>query len=172
MKYYICQLIFKKDAVFILQYEDETNGVKMEDSQLVYVYNIPPLLQYGELKNLLIDSNSITQYEDLDFNELESWLEKPHATISCEYFLNLWNILIDTLASQNDPSLFLDLAEDEDGILIYNKLFWGANLPEYTPPGKIHISDWQLADISNLQAIFKSGLEELKVVILNGLELQ
>ena len=140
--------------------------------QLVYSYTIATLLHYAELNNLTIDPSSINQYEVFDFSDLENWLNRPNASINCEYFLNLWNILVDTIASQNAPSYFLDIAEDENGIFIYNKLFWGANLPDYTPPGKIHIPDWQAEDISSLQTLFKIGLEELQEIIQNGLELR
>lgn len=172
MTYYICQLLLNDDAFFVLWYGNEINGVKMEEGQLVYALSIPPLLHYGELKNLGIDSNSITQYELFDFNDIENWLNRPNASIRCEYFLNLWNILVDTIASQNNHSLFLDLAEDENGISIYNKLFWGANLPDYTPPGKVHIPDWQPEDISSLQNLFKIGLKELSDIIQNGIEMR
>jgi len=170
--YYICQLLLNDDAFFVLWYGNESNGVKMEKGQLVYAHSIPPLLHYGELKNLGVDSSSIAQHDFFDFNEIEGWLNRPKASINCEYFLNLWNILVDTIASQNNPSLFLDLAEGENGVFIYNQLFWGANLPDYTPPGKVHIPDWKAEDISSLQTLFKVGLKELKDIIQNGIEMR
>jgi hypothetical protein len=170
--HYICQLLLNDDAFFILWYGNGSNGVKIEKGQLVYARSIPPLLRYGESKNLSIDSNSVTQYEYYDLNDIENWLRRPKASINCEYFLNVWNILVDTITSQANPSTFLDLAEDEGGIFIYNKLFWGANLPDYTLPGKIHIPDWQPGDISSMQILFKIGLEELRGIIQNGIEMR
>jgi hypothetical protein len=170
--HYICQLLLNDDTFFVLWHANENNGVTMEKGQLVYARSIPPLLHYSESRNLTIDSNSITEYEYFDFNDIENWLHRPKASINCEYFLNLWNILVDTIASQHNPSLFLDLAEDENGIFIYNKLFWGANLPDYTPPGKIHIPDWQAEDIASMQTLFKIGLKELRDIIQNGMEMR
>ena len=172
MKYYICQIILNGNRLFVLWYENEINGVKTESNQLIYANNIPELLQYSEIKSLLVDINSITQYECLDFSNVEIWLNKPEAHINCEYFLNIWNILIDVISSKKSNSLFLDLAEDEKGIHIYNELFWGANLPGYTPPGKIHIPDWRLEDISKLQTILINGHEELTDIILSGREVR
>ena len=172
MKYYVCQIIFNGNSLLVLWYENEINGVKIENGQLVYANSIAGLLQYGKIKSLPVDTDSITQYERLDFSHIEIWLNKPDAHINCEYFLNIWNILVDTISSRGSDSLFLGLAEDEKGIHIYNNLFWGANLPDYTPPGKVHIPDWQLEDISKLQTILINGHEELSDIIQAGLELQ
>jgi hypothetical protein len=89
---------------------------------------------------------------EYDFDSLARWCEQPSAeTIDCSEFLNAWNMLGDagTLPTR-------DL-----GKRVYDKLFWGNNLPAVTPPGETYIPEWSLEEVRKLQSILRSPIDRL-----------
>jgi hypothetical protein len=92
----------------------------------------------------------------LDLDKLQKWLSKPmKKRLSCVRFLNLWNIF-DDFASQ------LHLEFDPDHIAsqhVYDKLFFGANLPSITPKGQFYVPIWSDDEIEQIRCVLGKGLQ-------------
>jgi len=69
--------------------------------------------------------------------------------------LNAWNLFGDIATS-------VDAEFDSDRQLsqrVYEKLFWGNNLPSVTPPGKHYTPLWNEDELSLMRAILGHGLD-------------
>src|SRR5262249_49083932 len=78
--------------------------------------------------------------EELHLHYLDSavvWLEAT-AEPDCRLLLAIWNLAGDVARSVNEPF------EDRGDVLdvVYNKLFFGNNLPPMTPPGEQYNPQW------------------------------
>jgi hypothetical protein len=97
-----------------------------------------------------------TDWSGLDLNKLHKWLSKPtKKRISCVRFLNLWNIF-DDFATQ------LHLEFDPNHIAtqnVYDKLFFGSNMPSVTPKGQFYAPIWSDDEVEQIQRVLEAGLQ-------------
>ena len=91
-----------------------------------------------------------------DFDSLDAWLERPKPElVDCSEFLNAWNLFADLRSSIARRST----ARDPDGgSQVYDKLFWGCNLPSVTPQGERYEPQRTAADIETLVRMLGEGL--------------
>src|SRR5215472_16736515 len=85
--------------------------------------------EYARAENL-----PLAPKEELDLHDVVGavhWL-RAGARPDCGLLLAIWNLAGDVARSVNEP--FEDRGEVLDDV--YNKLFFGSNLPSMTPPGE------------------------------------
>lgn len=170
MLYEIVQIIYANDRLFLLWFDDENTGVLTLQQHLVFSRSIAPLIYFSDNNDILLNRDSISHFAYVDFSELLSWLDNPTPDINCAYFVDSWNMLSDILESCATSGVFCSQSQNEDSRGLYNKLFWGANLPGYTPSGKINIPDWHFEDLCLLQSLLRAACHELAEVIRQGQE--
>jgi hypothetical protein len=86
---------------------------------------------------------------------IQEWLIQPlQEDISCIDFLSAWNLFTDASFSifGNDFS-----CGNERTNHVYDKLFWGNNLPAVTPAGKSYQPIWTTDEIAELHRILTNG---------------
>ena len=76
----------------------------------------------------------------------------------CNYFLNIWNMADDVARSLKLPFYGKRKSAND----IYDRLFWGCNLPAMTPVGEKYIPDW--TEFS----VLKKVIDESISIILNA----
>ena len=85
--------------------------------------------------------------------------------LDCEFLLDTWNLLTDIAAT-----LQTRLIEPTGSLAVYDKLFWGCNLPSMTPPGMHYEPIWSQEEITTVVAVFHSGLRLLRDAIRNPVD--
>lgn len=100
----------------------------------------------------------IDQEAIYDFDQAIKWLQSKKA-INCVYFLDLWNMVGDIANSLNIN--FIGNKRTKHISKIYDKLFWGCNLPAITPEGKEYIPIWTKKEIGIFTKIIK---DELRII--------
>jgi len=94
-----------------------------------------------------------------DLQEIAQWCGRPTAEgIDCARFLDVWNLLGDL--SSDSTSIFR--GADRRGKAVYDKLFFGTNLPSVTPPGEAYSPAWSEADVRELARVLQLGLAEFR----------
>jgi hypothetical protein len=94
-----------------------------------------------------------------DFDAIARWCGTPDVTaIDCDKFLGAWNLLADLGVGPN--SIFR--GADRRATPIYDKLFFGNNLPSVTPPDQSYVPAWSDEEVVELTRLFSLGLAELK----------
>ena len=74
--------------------------------------------------------------------------------IECQTFSDAWNLFTDVAASVGE---LFDVHHPESNRL-YDKLFWGCNLPSVTPAGKWYSPIWSAEELTQLHALMSVGL--------------
>jgi hypothetical protein len=92
-----------------------------------------------------------------DLDAIESWCKSVAEVRDCSELLNAWNLLGDVPRGEN---LFGEA--DARATSIYDKLFWGCNLPAMTPPGEHCVPSWSAAETAALKRLLLLGLAEFR----------
>lgn len=82
-----------------------------------------------------------------DFDSAVRWLEAG-GEADCRLILDVWNLAGDVARGVSEAF------EDRGGALdeVYDKLFFGSNLPSMTPPGEQYQPEWAEEELSLLRA--------------------
>ncbi len=150
---YICWYRLDRQDRYLIWYSNETDGVIIDADNHVLSFNmLEDLNHYAEAHNLPI-KKEIPNLHDLD--AVATWLENESAVdIDCKQFLAVWNLFGDVsvcVGGDFDP-------KSEYTRIIYDKLFWGNNLPPVTPTGKKYMPVWTDKELQMLRAILAHGL--------------
>jgi hypothetical protein len=120
-----------------------------------------------ELKQKLgaeCESNFSDEISEMDFDKF--WIcvknlksNKSSSTKTCNTLLNGWNFIEDLIRTVGQKS---DLLKLRNPVLdkIYDKVFYGNNLPSITPEGKIYHPVWTRKEISTFRRAIKSVWHE------------
>jgi len=101
---------------------------------------------------------------DLDW--VAGWRIAHGTEIKCVQALDAWNLFRDVAASvQAKGAEFAKLDRNEP--LIYDKLFWGNNLPAMTPEGQSYVPQWTLQETQLLAAVLSAGLDLFESCVRN-----
>lgn len=121
---------------------------------MVTFRHLNDLQDYAACRRLTVvpDANA----EPLDLDVVERWLEAARkTTVDCGTFLNAWNLFSDLATTFQGRTAHID-GQREDRI--YNKLFWGNNLPALTPPGKHYEPTWSKSEVDRMRNVLAKGM--------------
>jgi len=101
------------------------------------------------------------EQEEPKLHNLDSvlaWVRGKEPDVGCDETLNAWNLFRD-IANYVESSFKESFEKlDSDMSEVYNKIFWGNNLPSVTPPGKRFVPTWSAEEIDALAALLSAGL--------------
>jgi hypothetical protein len=92
---------------------------------------------------------------DLDW--VAAWTRVPAMPVDCTKALAAWNLFADVARSM--PARESAFGHLDSQPAIYNKLFWGNNLPSMTPKGRRYVPEWSADEIALLAQILSVGLD-------------
>ena len=138
---------------FLIYFQDEPDGfVTDAGGNLPYFLNTADLSQYASTLGLTVDAESPNS-ANLDI--LVAWLESKDAdAVDCKTFLEAWNLFDDvskTVGGNFD-------ADQKKTQKIYNKLFWGNNIPAVTPEGEHYEPLWSKRELKIIREVLGNGL--------------
>ncbi|CAN5307548.1 hypothetical protein BH09BAC1_BH09BAC1_15080 [soil metagenome] len=105
----------------------------------------------------------VDYFKDLDFDKVVAWIRKPNTRIECELFNNIWNAAGDLAATL--PTGFQKHDNNKRTLRIYDKLFWGLNLPAFTPPGRHYIPRWNKWEVLLLRTVMRDAVRSFQQAI-------
>jgi hypothetical protein len=93
-----------------------------------------------------------------DFDRIRAWCSAPTAGgVDCPRFLDAWNFL-DDLTGLHAGTVTPHTRLSRAAAGVYDKLFWGNNLPAVTPSGERFQPSWSPEELSAIRRVFESGL--------------
>ncbi|PEJ59072.1 hypothetical protein CN692_06220 [Bacillus sp. AFS002410] len=131
MEYYPFLFIIKQKEFYCIWYSEDKDGFVTENNKVKFFETEKMLFDYAKLKNIEFMENKITSFS---IDQAINWLTRKNAIIKSDYFLDFWNLITDLAYSVGDN--FYGDAKEEAIHKVYDKLFWGNNLPAVTPKGK------------------------------------
>ena len=97
-----------------------------------------------------------------DVNTAVKWLAENDPNVDCEYYLSLWHATVDLAYSENRA--FLGESRSTDVSAVYDKLFWGNNLPSLRREGARFEPEWSLEELAILRTIVSDIVEIIEAV--------
>lgn len=151
----ILELRFGDHSEFLLWYEDE-NGKDC-------VYTLNNKAQAFETESevhecavtLGLNCAGACIY---DAERLKKWIEAHKKDADCRLLLDFWNMFGDIAYSVGRK---FEPVRTKRSDRIYNKLFFGSNLPAMTPPGEEYVPNWTKKERKLLRELMRSGLNML-----------
>jgi hypothetical protein len=150
---YICSCRLDKKDYYFIWFSNESDGVYLDsEGSLVVFDDLESLAAYAERQKLLIEDEKPVSY---NLEKLEADLSNKRFEVDCVGFLEAWNLF-------DDVSRSLEADFDSDHEItnnIYDKLFWGNNLPSMTPEEKSYQPVWSKKEIEIMRAVLLHGIE-------------
>jgi hypothetical protein len=136
--------------------EDSSKDTVMLDRNgYLLVFDLPDrVLDYAEKNNLSISVENLSVH---DLDRIESWIGNISSPLDCVNILSAWNLFSDVSHSverYQERFVLLDRTHHE----IYNKIFFGNNLPSITPEGETYVPEWSLAELDIVCDLMSSGI--------------
>ena len=146
---------FRLDArdAYLIWFNGEPDGVVTDANGKVPCFlNTEDLLRYASTLNLRVETEEPLLH-DLDF--VASWLKTENVEpVNCKILLAAWNLFDDLSRSVGGN---FD-AQQKKTKKIYDKLFWGNNLPVVTPEGKSYTPIWTKRELKIMREVLGIGL--------------
>lgn len=147
---------FRLDEVdaFLIWFSSDVDGVVVEGDGLVPTFRIEAEMDaFAERRGITFVSEPASEF---DFDAVEHWLSKPgDSTIDCNLLLGAWNLFDDVASSMGDEA-FVRKSREAPGV--YEKMFWGNNLPSVTPTGEHFVPVWSDGEVAEIRRILSEGM--------------
>lgn len=159
MDYYIVKFELDSKQLYCIWYTDDIDGFIVDQNTLIQFLSLDDLKQYCITNKIILNSFEVS---DTNIDYFIGWIQSPQKAVDCQLFLDFWNTMAD-LAS----SIQQDFLGNEDGIYldIYNKLFYGNNLPAIKGDAEEYIPTWDSEDIDALSKVIEDGVRLAKASI-------
>lgn len=149
----------------LVWYNNDADGVLIDDRDKIPVFrDFPCCLAATAPLDIEL---KLEESEPYDFDQLKVWLEKPDDQLDCADFLNIWNLFDDIMRSYAIAQDYRDEYEEADDV--YDKLFWGCNLPSVTPEGEHYAPEWSEVELYVMACVLREGLRlfESKIAVID-----
>ncbi|HEX8237240.1 MAG TPA: hypothetical protein VF600_14875 [Abditibacteriaceae bacterium] len=151
-----------KDHYLIWYHEVEgdscLDGVVLDSASKIPIFvAVDELQHYARSQEFEIDAEE-PRLHNLDI--VLKWLKTRRATqtLHCDACLTAWNLFADVSRSLSGS---FD-ADQQRTHKIYQKLFFGSNLPALTPSGKHYIPLWSSQELKIIREVMNNGLALLR----------
>jgi len=161
MEHFIFPYILSSKTGYLIWVSDDEDSKKdhfvTNDRGKVSTFsNLDDLKHFENHLGLTVTASS--ELRPLNLDAIADWLSEGEEMPECDVLLNAWNAFSDISSSfqGNDaPFAKADFAHKS----IYDKLFWGNNLPSVTPVGERYDPIWNAGEMESLKAILGAGLD-------------
>lgn len=157
------RLLYKLDGrnAFLIWFSNDCDGIVAQDGRMLSFSNDDLLRQFAAQARLVLADETPMPH---DLDSVQAWLLCPRRdTIDCSATLSAWNLFGDiarSLPTAGAAFSALDRAHD----CIYEKLFFGNNLPAVTPESEHYEPSWSDDEVAALATILDHGLRLLRLV--------
>ena len=141
-------------TVYLLWTSDEggfMDRVFVEDGHVVSCPDLDSVRSYAQERELPLDPEDPDHAVDLD--AAAAWLES-NGEPDVRGLLDAWNLSWDV--ANSIAGVFNHRGEQLDAV--YDKLFFGNNLPAMTPPGERYIPEWSSDELRTLRTTIQQGV--------------
>jgi hypothetical protein len=157
--YYPVKFALGLKETYSLWYSNKNDGFLVNQNKLLSFKSMNELQKYSKEKSINLQDGLTVVILDAVIN----WLEGEQKEIDYELFLNFWNIIAD-LAYSVDEEFYGD--KDENGVLnIYNKLFYGSNLPAVNTGKEHFVPEWDAEELEILTKVIGDAWRIVKIYL-------
>jgi len=155
MKYFPLLYRLNAEDRYLIWISNEKDSVVVDAEGLVPTFKHAACVQaYSDVNHYNLEREEPILH-NLDW--VAAWAKAPDAPIDCEKALNAWNLFSDVGRSIYERGISFDQL-DRQFPGIYDKLFWGSNLPSMTPSGRHYEPEWSQVELAALAEVLSAGL--------------
>lgn len=156
-EFYIVKFIIEQKEYYTFWYTDDTDGFLLESNDKLKSFTSEKEAKYFvENNGFKLDDEIILVSSDI-LNRLKT------EEIDCNLILTYWNIMSDL--AQSVHSQFLGDSRDNVIQSIYNKLFYGCNLPALKKEGEDFLPEWNENETKWIAKIIDNGFNLISKAI-------
>jgi hypothetical protein len=158
-QHYLCEFRLGGKRLYVVWYSDTRDGLLVSTNRTLVSFESPEQARaYASSHAIALESQHMSVF---DYDLIESWCGRPLSErIDCGEFLNAWNMFADVASSLEGVSEFV--AANAGMTDIYEKVFYGNNLPSITPEGQHYKPTWSVEEVKALADLLSLGLQELR----------
>lgn len=163
MDYYAVKLKYSNRNYYAIWYSDNNDGfITTNKNEIVLFDNLADIKKYSISHTIDVDCDNIACY---NFDDLYEWCVSDSTIVDCDKILNDWNIISDFL---NTLKITFVGDNTTDGLIqsLYNKLFYGNNLPTINTTNEKYIPSWSKHELKLLKDILKEGVTKVRAIFL------
>lgn len=155
--YYPLIFIVRNNEYYCIWCSAEKDGFVKEDNKLIFFESIEKLNIYAKSINIVLQQSHTNFCIDIAMEWLKITGKK---NVDSKYFLDFWNIIAD-LANTFGGEFY---GNSNEGIIndLYNKLFYGNNIPALKGDGEEFTPEWREEELQYLTNVIDDGIRVLK----------
>ena len=141
---------------YCILYCGDNDGLFCDENKRILSFsNINTALLYLSQKNLSSDDD--VDITTCDFDSLGAWAAGNHSAVNCADTLYFWNLFTDIASTTGKK--FKGDKKNKLMNLIYDKLFYGNNLPSIKPEDAMdYVPIWDSKQINIIKAVMADGV--------------
>ena len=148
---------------------DDADGVVVSAPGRVPSFASPgDLRAFAERRSLAVADG--TPQSPCDLDAAERWASAPAgATADSNRLLGAWNLLWDVARSVGgDGAEFVRRHDAAVASSVYERMFWGCNLPSVTPTGEHFAPTWSDDEVAVIADVLREGLRVVRQAVRGG----
>ena len=164
-RYYKISFVYKKKKYYTLWFNNDIDGLLNKNKKIILFKSDNEMINYSINNNIKVKEDKIVNYNvDRIKIIIKNIKLMKDEKINCKYILGIWNIIGDIVRT-NQTYFSGDLwkIKNKKLLLIYDKIFFGNNLPALRGDGEIYIPIFNNNEIKNILNI----LEECYGIFVN-----
>jgi len=162
VKAFSCELSWHGRRGFFIWLSNDHDSVVLDGAGSIRLFDsLDSLSQFVLTEGLTLTEKDSSFW---DFDRVLAWCSDPRPPVDCSNLLNAWNLLADIHASRGETNDLLSHT-DQRGQAVYEKLFYGCNLPAVTPEGQRFDPTWSVEECRSLAQLLRLGLAELEAAV-------
>jgi hypothetical protein len=156
MKYFALLYRLNAENRYLIWISNGKDFVAADAAGLVQTFeNTASVQAYAELNHYSLESEEPVLH---DLDSVVAWTKAPGVPVDCRNALAAWNLFADVARSIQGRGIAFDHL-DAQSPSIYEKLFWGDNLPSISPKGRHYVPEWSPGELATLAEVLSAGLE-------------
>jgi hypothetical protein len=152
-EYYACSVRIRGEDIHVLWFTNDMDGLERTDSGSIRHFDDLDQVRAYCVANEIDLSTPATKY---DLDQILLWSRSPIEPLNCPEVLNTWNFLMDAQQASDSNELLQHADRRAGGI--YDKLFFGSNLPSVTPEGQEYQPAWSVDELQTLSSLLTRGI--------------
>jgi len=150
--YYLAEFKYPTKSYCCIWYSGEVDGFQTENNALVYFDSFEEAKQYCAQHEIRYVEDEVSKD---DIGKVEQWLSDGGGEdVDCDLLLRFWNSVTDLAATFGIEYI----GNERMYTNIYEKLFYGNNLPTINTSGRTYISKWTEGELLALKEIIDIGV--------------
>lgn len=151
-QHYRVEFIYKGVSYYCIWYSSDHDYLINQENRIEYFSAMRDLETYCLRNKLPLSKDDAAVY---NLDEIETWLAGGKTRVDCKLILNVWNIFQDVAFSAK--VLFSGNDKTYNGV--YNKIFYGNNLPSINTSGKIYVPEWDEEELQVISDVLENGMQ-------------